>query len=48
VLGQVRRPYSRSPEVVARTITAMRYENGSAEDSIFEERDVIEARIWAV
>jgi hypothetical protein len=28
--------------VVARTITAMRYENGSAEDSISEERDVIE------
>jgi hypothetical protein len=32
-----------SPEVVARTITAVRRENGAAEDTEFEEGDVIEA-----
>jgi site-specific DNA recombinase len=42
VLGQVRRLLA-SPEVVARTITAVRQENGAAEDTVLGERDVIEA-----
>jgi hypothetical protein len=42
VLGQVRRLLA-SPEMVARTITAARRENGAAEDTEFEEGDVIEA-----
>ena len=42
VLGQVRRLLA-SPEVIARTITAVRRENGPAEDTELEERDVIEA-----
>jgi hypothetical protein len=42
VLGQVRRLLA-SPELVARTITAVRRENGAAKDTELEERDVIEA-----
>ena len=42
VLGQVRRLLA-SPELVARTITAVRRENGAAEDAVLEEGDVIEA-----
>jgi hypothetical protein len=42
VLGQVRRLFA-SPDVVARTITAVRRENGAAEDTELEEGDVIEA-----
>jgi DNA invertase Pin-like site-specific DNA recombinase len=42
VLGQVRRLLA-SPELVARTITAVRRENSSAEDTELEEGDVIEA-----
>jgi site-specific DNA recombinase len=42
VLGQVRRLLA-SPEVVARTITAVRQENGTAEAIELEEGDVIEA-----
>jgi hypothetical protein len=42
VLGQVRRLLA-SPELVARTITAVRRENGSAEAAVLEEGDVIEA-----
>jgi site-specific DNA recombinase len=42
VLGQVRRLLA-SPELVARTITAVRQENGAAEDTALEEGDVIEA-----
>jgi site-specific DNA recombinase len=42
VLGQVRRLLA-SPELVARTITAVRRENGAAEDTELEEGDVIEA-----
>jgi site-specific DNA recombinase len=42
VLGQVRRLLA-SPELVARTITAVRRENGAAEDTQLEEGDVIEA-----
>ena len=42
VLGQVRRLLA-SPELVARTITAVRRENGAAEDAELEEGDVIEA-----
>jgi hypothetical protein len=42
VLGQVRRLLA-SPEVVARTITAARQENGAAEDAVLAEREVIEA-----
>ena len=42
VLGQVRRLLA-SPELVARTIAAVRRENGAAEDPILEERDVIDA-----
>ena len=42
VLGQVRRPLA-SPELVARTITAVRQDNGAAKDSVLEEGDVIEA-----
>jgi hypothetical protein len=42
VLGQVRRLLA-SPELVARTITAVRRENGAAEDTEREEGDVIEA-----
>jgi DNA invertase Pin-like site-specific DNA recombinase len=41
VLGQVRRLLA-SPELIARTITAVR-ENGAAEDTKLEEGDVIEA-----
>jgi DNA invertase Pin-like site-specific DNA recombinase len=41
VLGQVRRLLA-SPELVARTITAVRRENGTAEDPILEEGEVIE------
>jgi hypothetical protein len=32
-----------SPDLVARTITAVRRENGAAEDAVLEEGDVIEA-----
>ena len=42
VLGKVRRLLA-SPELVARTIAAVRRENGAAEDPILEERDVIDA-----
>ena len=42
VLGQVRRLLA-SPELVARTITAVRRENGAAEDTELEEGEVIEA-----
>jgi site-specific DNA recombinase len=42
VLGQVRRLLA-SPELVARTITEVRRENGAAEDTELEEGDVIEA-----
>ena len=42
VLGQVRRLLA-SPEMVARTITAVRRENSAAEDSEIEEGNVIEA-----
>ena len=42
VLGQVRRLLA-SPELVARTITAVRRENGAAEDTELEEGHVIEA-----
>jgi site-specific DNA recombinase len=42
VLGEVRRLLA-SPELVARTITAVRRENGSTENSELEETDVIEA-----
>jgi site-specific DNA recombinase len=41
VLGQVRRLLA-SPELVARTITAVRRENSAAEDAEFKEGDVIE------
>jgi site-specific DNA recombinase len=42
VLGQVRRLLA-SPELVARTITAVRRENGSAEAAVLEEGEVIDA-----
>ncbi|MCC2664490.1 MAG: DNA-invertase hin [Geminicoccaceae bacterium] len=42
VLGQVRRLLA-SPELVARTITAVRRENGAAEDAVLEESEVIDA-----
>jgi site-specific DNA recombinase len=42
VLGHVRRLLA-SPELVARTITAVRGENGAVEDPELEEGDVIEA-----
>jgi site-specific DNA recombinase len=42
VLGQVRRLLA-SPELVARTITAVRHEAGSAEDPVLHEQEVIEA-----
>jgi site-specific DNA recombinase len=42
VLGQVRRLLA-SPELVARTITAVQREQGAAEDAVLEESDVIEA-----
>ena len=42
VLGQVRRVLA-SPELVARTITAVRRENRAAEDPAPEEAEVIEA-----
>jgi hypothetical protein len=42
VLGQVRRLLA-SPELVARTIAAVRRENGAAMDTALEEGDVIEA-----
>ena len=42
VLGQVRRLLA-APELVARTITAVRRENGAAKDTELEECDVIEA-----
>jgi site-specific DNA recombinase len=42
VLGQVRRLLA-SPELVARTITAVRLENGSAEAPLLDESEVIEA-----
>jgi site-specific DNA recombinase len=42
ILGQVRRLLA-SPELVARTITAVRRENGSAEDPLLDESEVIEA-----
>ena len=42
VLGQVRRLLA-SPELVARTITAVRRENGTAEDIQLEDGEVIEA-----
>jgi site-specific DNA recombinase len=42
VLGQVRRLLA-SPELVARTITAVRRENGAAEDLLVVESEVIEA-----
>ena len=42
VLGQVRRLLA-SPELVARTITAVRRDNGAAEDTQLDEGDVIEA-----
>jgi site-specific DNA recombinase len=42
VLGQVRRLLA-SPELVARTITAVQRENGTAEDLLVDENEVIEA-----
>jgi hypothetical protein len=42
VLGQVRRLLA-SPELVARTITAVRQGNGAAEDAVLAEGEVIEA-----
>jgi site-specific DNA recombinase len=42
VLGQVRRLLA-SPELVARTITAVQRENGAAEDPLVAETEVIEA-----
>jgi hypothetical protein len=42
VLGQVKRLLA-SPEMVARTITAVRQENGAAEDTQPREGDVIDA-----
>jgi site-specific DNA recombinase len=42
VLGQVRRLLA-SPELVARTITAVRRENGAADDLVPQEGEVIEA-----
>ncbi len=42
VLGQVRRLLA-SPELVARTIAAVRRENGAAEDMVVEEGEVVEA-----
>jgi site-specific DNA recombinase len=42
VLGQVRRLLA-SPELVARTIIAVRRENGAAEDAELDEVDVLEA-----
>jgi site-specific DNA recombinase len=42
VLGQVRRLLA-SPELVARTIAAVRRENGAAEDAVLEEGEVIDA-----
>jgi len=42
VLGQVRRLLA-SPELVARTITAVQRENGAAEPPLLDEREVIEA-----
>jgi site-specific DNA recombinase len=42
VLGQVRRLLA-SPELVARTIAAVRRENGAAQNAVLEEGDVIEA-----
>ena len=42
VLGQVRRLLG-SPELIARTITAVRQENSAVEDTMLEEREVIEA-----
>jgi hypothetical protein len=42
VLGQVRRLLA-SPELVARTITAVHRENGAAEDTQLEEGEVTEA-----
>ena len=42
VLGQIKRLLA-APELVARTIAAVRRENGAAEDAVLEEGDVIEA-----
>ena len=42
VLGQVRRLLA-SPELVARTITAVRCDNGAADGAMLQEREVIEA-----
>jgi site-specific DNA recombinase len=42
VLGQVRRLLA-SPELVARTIPAVRRENGAAEDLILQDSEVVEA-----
>ena len=42
VLGQVRRLLA-SPELVARTITAVRQENDETEDALLDESEVIEA-----
>jgi hypothetical protein len=42
VLGQVRRLLA-SPELVARTITAARRENGAAEAPLFDESEMIDA-----
>jgi hypothetical protein len=42
VLGQVKR-FLASPELVARTITAVRRENGAADDLVPQEGEVIEA-----
>ena len=42
MLGQVRRLLA-SPELVARTITAVRRENGASEDAMLDEGEVIES-----
>ena len=42
VLGQVRRLLA-SPEMVARTITAVRRENGATEDAMLDDSEVTEA-----
>jgi site-specific DNA recombinase len=42
ILGQLRRLLA-SPEMVARTITAVRRENGAAEDPLLDDSEAIEA-----
>ena len=44
VLGQIRRLLA-SPELIARTIAAVRQENGAAEDAVVKEGEIIEALV---